>query len=80
MSDISEKIKNTIAQQLEIKEDRVIGNARIVDDLGADSLDIIELLSLLEEKFDIQIPEEDGNRITTVDCLISYIEGKKTKE
>jgi acyl carrier protein len=80
MSDISKNIKNTIAQQLEIKEGRVIGSARIIDDLGADSLDIIELLSILEEKFDIQIPDEDSNRITTVDYLISYIEEKKTKE
>lgn len=80
MSDASVKIKTIIAQQLEVKEERVTGNAKIIDDLGADSLDAIGLLSILEEKFGIQIPDEDNSRIKTVGNLISYIEGKIGKK
>lgn len=72
----SEKIKAIIARQLEIKEERVTENARIADDLGADSLDVIEFFSILEEKFDIQIPDEGDRKILTVGDLVSYIEGK----
>ncbi|MFH1837533.1 MAG: acyl carrier protein [Candidatus Omnitrophota bacterium] len=76
MSEVSERLKGIIARQLEIKEERVTENAMIVDDLGADSLDIIEIVSILEEKFDIEIPDDRSNKITTVGALVSYIDGK----
>jgi len=78
MSDISGKIRTIIAQNLEIKEEKVTEGSRIVDDLGADSLDIIEFFSVVEEKFDIKITGEDANKLITVGDLVSYIEGKTT--
>jgi acyl carrier protein len=76
MSATSEKIKEIIARQLEIKEERVTESTKIVDDLGADSLDVIDLMSILEEQYDIEIPDKVNNEITTVGDLVSYIEGK----
>jgi acyl carrier protein len=76
MSDVSERIKAIIARQLEIKKEKVTESARIIDDLGADSLDVIEVISILEEKFDIQIPDEDDSKVKTVGDLVLYIEGK----
>ncbi|MDD4956791.1 MAG: acyl carrier protein [Candidatus Omnitrophica bacterium] len=76
MSDTAKKIKGIIARQLEIKEEKVTENARITDDLGADSLDIIEALSILEEEFDIRIPGKEGDDLKTVGELISYIDEK----
>jgi acyl carrier protein len=80
MSDVLEKIKLIISQQLEIKNERVTENARIVEDLGADSLDVVELLSILEENFDIQIPTEEGDKITTVRDLVFCIEEKNKQK
>ena len=73
MPDTSEKIRAIIAQQLEIKDEKVMENSSIVEDLGADSLDVIGVFSVLEEKFDIQIPDEDSDKIITVRDLVSYI-------
>jgi acyl carrier protein len=80
MPDMSGEIKAIIARQLEIKEERVTETAKIADDLGADSLDVIEFFSILEERFDVQIPDEDGDGITTVGDLVSYIERKIAKK
>ena len=74
MPDLSTEIKGIIARQLEIKNEKVTGNARLIDDLGADSLDIIELLSILEEKFNVQLTDESDNKTTTVEDIVSYIE------
>jgi len=74
MPDLSEKIKFVIARQLEIKAEAVVSDAKIIEDLGADSLDIIDLFSMIEEEFGIQIPGEDDNKITTVGDLVEYIE------
>lgn len=76
MPDASEEIKAVLARQLGIKEGEVLEQAKLDEDLGADSLDIIEFLSILEEKFDIQIPEKDGDKIKTVEDLIVYVKGK----
>jgi acyl carrier protein len=80
MSDALEKIKLIISQQLEINNERVTENAKIIEDLGADSLDVVELLSILEENFDIQIPSEEGDKIRTVRDLVFCIEEKNKQK
>lgn len=76
MSDASEKVRAIIARQLEVKDERVTEEAKMADDLGADSLDLVELVSILEEQFDVQIPDKDSGKITTVGDLTAYIEEK----
>ncbi|MEG0133532.1 MAG: acyl carrier protein [Clostridium sp.] len=68
-----EKVKAKIAEQLSIDEDEITMEAGFVDDLGADSLDIVELIMALEEEFDIEIPDEDAEKITTVGDVVDYI-------
>ncbi len=65
-------------QQLEVAEDEVTDNASFVDDLGADSLDVVELVMGLEEEFDIEIPDEDAEKIATVGDAVKYINDKTT--
>lgn len=74
---IEERVKAVIVQKLNVDPDKVVGNARFFDDLGADSLDLFELVIKLEEEFDITIPEEDSQEITTVQSAINYIEKHK---
>ncbi len=69
-----EKIKEIIASQLGIELEDVTPEASFIDDLGADSLDTVELVMALEEEFDIEIPDEDAEKILTVNDAISYIE------
>jgi len=76
MSGISEKIKSVIAEQLGVKPDEVTDQAKFVDDLGADSLDTVELVMALEEEYGIEIPDEDAEKLTTVGEAIKYIEEK----
>jgi acyl carrier protein len=73
MSSIEEQVKNIVAEQLGVKEDEVTNKASFVDDLGADSLDTVELVMALEEEFEIEIPDEDAEKITTVQQAIDYI-------
>jgi acyl carrier protein len=73
MSDVSEKVKNIICEQLDVSEEVVIPTASFVDDLGADSLDQVELIMAMEEEFDITIPDEDAEKIATVQDAIDYI-------
>ncbi len=73
MSDVQEKIKKMISEQLDVPEEEVVPAAAIVDDLGADSLDQVELIMAMEEEFDISIPDEDAENITTVQNAIDYI-------
>ena len=73
MSDIEEKIKNIICEQLDVAEDDVVPTASFVDDLGADSLDQVELIMAMEEEFDVSIPDEDAEKITTVKDAIEYV-------
>jgi acyl carrier protein len=74
---VAEKVKQIIVEQLGVDENQVDPNASFVDDLGADSLDIVELVMAFEEAFDIDIPDEDAEKITTVKQAIDYIESKK---
>ena len=73
MSTIEERVKKIVVEQLGVKEDEVTPNASFVDDLGADSLDTVELVMAFEEEFDLEIPDEDAEKITTVGDAISYI-------
>lgn len=74
-----EKIKSIIAEQLGVKVDEVTPEASFIDDLGADSLDTVELIMALEEEFSIEIPDEDAEKMTTVDDVIKYIGAKAKK-
>ncbi len=73
MSTIEERVKKIIIEQLGVKEEDVKSAASFVDDLGADSLDTVELVMALEEEFDTEIPDEDAEKITTVQAAIDYI-------
>lgn len=70
---IFDKVKATIAEQLGIEEDEITMDSSFIDDLGADSLDIVELIMALEEEFDIEIPDEDAEKITMVGNVVDYI-------
>ena len=71
-----DKIKGIIAEQLGVKPEEVTDEAKFVDDLGADSLDTVELVMALEEEFGIEIPDEDAEKLTTVGDAMKYIEQK----
>lgn len=73
MSTIEERVKKIIIEQLGVKEEDVKNAASFVDDLGADSLDTVELVMALEEEFDTEIPDEEAEKITTVQAAIDYI-------
>jgi acyl carrier protein len=73
MSDIEQRIKNIICEQLDVAEDDVVPTASFVDDLGADSLDQVELIMAMEEEFDVSIPDEDAEKIATVKDAIAYV-------
>lgn len=70
---IEEKVISIIVDQLGVEEDDVVMDASFIDDLGADSLDIVELIMALEEEFDIEIPDEDAEKIVTVGNAVNYI-------
>jgi acyl carrier protein len=74
MSNVPEKVKGIIVEQLGVDQDQVTEDASFVDDLGADSLDQVELVMALEEEFGIEIPDEDAEKITRVREAVSYIE------
>ncbi|MFQ5646344.1 MAG: acyl carrier protein [bacterium] len=73
MSDIKKKVIEIIVEQLGVAEEEVTPNASFVDDLGADSLDTVELVMALEEEFDLEIPDEDAENITSVKDAITYL-------
>jgi acyl carrier protein len=77
---VDEKVKSIIAEQLGVKQEEVTPTASFIDDLGADSLDTVELVMALEEEFGIEIPDEDAEKITTVGDAIKYIEEKTAKK
>ena len=70
---VFEKVKGIVAEQLGADEEAVIMEASFIEDLGADSLDIVELIMALEEEFDIEIPDEDAEKIGTVGDAVNYI-------
>ena len=74
MAQVDEKVKQIIVEQLGVDEAEVTSNASFVDDLGADSLDTVELVMAFEEAFDIEIPDEDAEKIRTVQDAVDYVE------
>jgi acyl carrier protein len=74
MEPVSDRVKKIIVDQLGVEEDLVTSEASFVDDLGADSLDTVELVMALEEEFGIEIPDEDAEKITRVKEAVDYIE------
>lgn len=76
-SAVESKIKEIISDQLGLREDEVKSEASFVDDLGADSLDIVELIMAMEEEFEIEIPDEDAEKILTVTDAIDYVIRRK---
>ena len=76
MSSIEEQVKNIVAEQLGVKEDEVTNAASFVDDLGADSLETVELVMALEEEFETEIPDEEAEKITTVQQAIDFISSR----
>jgi len=77
MASIEEKVRSIIVEQLGISEDEVKIEASFIDDLGADSLDIVELVMAMEEEFEIEIPDEEAENIKTVGDAVKYIEQHK---
>jgi acyl carrier protein len=73
MSSVEEQVRGIIAEQLGLKADEIKNDANFVDDLGADSLDTVELVMALEEEFETEIPDEEAEKITTVQQAIDYI-------
>lgn len=76
MSDNFDKVKKIIVEQLSVEEDKVKLDSRFIEDLGADSLDIVELVMSFEEEFGVEIPEEDAEKIQTVQAVMDYLEKK----
>jgi acyl carrier protein len=74
---IEDKVKQIIVDELGVEESEVTANARFIDDLGADSLDTVELVMRFEEEFSIEIPDEDAEKIQSVRDAISYIEERR---
>ncbi|BCD62865.1 MULTISPECIES: acyl carrier protein [Nitratiruptor] len=78
MADIFEQVKEVVVEQLNANPDEVKPESRFVEDLGADSLDVVELVMALEEKFGIEIPDEDAEKIQTVEDAVKYIQEHKS--
>ncbi len=70
---IEDKVKQTISEKLSVDLDEVVAKASLIDDLGADSLDLVELVMSMEEEFDIEIPDEDAEGLVTVQDAIDYV-------
>jgi acyl carrier protein len=77
MSSVEDQVRGIIAEQLGVKADEIKNDASFVDDLGADSLGTVELVMALEEEFETEIPDEDAEKITTVQQAIDYINSRK---
>ncbi|MDX1561525.1 MAG: acyl carrier protein [Gammaproteobacteria bacterium] len=78
MSSVEDQVRGIIAEQLGVKADEIKNDASFVDDLGADSLDTVELVMALEEEFETEIPDEEAEKITTVQQAIDYINSRKS--
>ena len=73
---VFDKIREIIVEQLDVDEDKVTTDASITEDLGADSLDVVDLVMNIEESFDLEIPDEEGENIKTVGDIVKFIEAK----
>lgn len=80
MSTIEDRVRKIVIEQLGVKEDELKNDASFVDDLGADSLDTVELVMALEEEFETEIPDEKAEKIATIQDAIDYIESNLNKE
>ena len=78
MSEVEEKVKKIIVEQLGVNAEEVNNEASFIDDLGADSLDTVELVMALEEEFDSEIPDEEAEKLKTVGDVINYIQAKQS--
>ena len=76
---VEQRVKEIIIEQLSVSEEEVVPEASFVDDLGADSLDLVELIMVMEEKFEQEIPDEDAEKLQTVQDAISYIKDRVTE-
>lgn len=76
MSEREAKVKQIIAEKLGVSEDKITPQASFVDDLGADSLDQVELIMAFEDEFDVEIPDEDAEKLKTVQDALTYLDGK----
>ena len=76
MSTVQERVKKIVIEQLGVKEEEVSNESSFVDDLGADSLDTVELVMALEEEFECEIPDEEAEKITTVQQAIDYVNSR----
>ncbi len=74
MSDVLERVSKIVVEHLGVDEDKVVAGASFIDDLGADSLDTVELVMAFEEEFDLEIPDDAAEKITTVQDAVTYIE------
>ena len=74
---VFEKVKEIVVEQLGVEEDEVTMESSFIDDLGAASLDIVELIMALEEEFDIEVPDEEAEKITTVGDVVEYIKSQQ---
>ena len=77
---VEERVKKIVVEQLGVKEEEVTNDASFVDDLGADSLDTVELVMALEEEFDTEIPDEEAEKITTIQQAIDYVKAHSASE
>jgi len=79
MENVEQRVRKIVAEQLGVNESEIKNTSRFVDDLGADSLDTVELVMALEEEFETEIPDEDAEKITTVQQAIDYVVGHSKK-
>jgi len=76
MANVSEKVKNIVSEQLGVEMEKLSDGSKFIDDLGADSLDIVELVMAFEEEFDCEIPDTDADKIRTLGDAVKYIDEK----
>ncbi len=79
MSEITDKVKDIIVEQLGVNAEQVTPEAKFIEDLGADSLDTVELVMAFEEEFNIEVPDEDAEKLTTVGHVYDYVEKRKSE-
>ena len=77
MSDVAERVKKIVVEHLGVEPEKVVDKANFIDDLGADSLDIVELVMAFEEEFGVEIPDDAAEKISTVNDAIKYIDDNK---
>jgi acyl carrier protein len=79
MSDVAERVKKIVIQHLGVDAEKVVDNADFIDDLGADSLDRVELVMAFEEEFGVEVPDEEAEKLQTVGDVVKYIEANSSK-